>query len=196
MDNTLKHLEKLHKQVSLKLGKDQADKILDGLDYVTGEETPQEAAQWAGKVIERLESSIEEQDLIPIREECACIKANKYSAYNKKYFPQIREKYPDDTEYMKAAAEFLNGRGRAGRIVEYKDGKFISHFSFGDGCVCYVIKGGWDKPPSTTWCRCCQGTLKSIFKFVFPEKVCHMDIIETFATGGKDCIFSVWYTDE
>lgn len=42
----------------------------------------------------------------------------------------------------------------------------------------------------------CQGTLKSIYQFVFSEKECHMDIVETFATGGADCIFETWYTDK
>lgn len=195
MDNAKKHLEKLQKQIELKLGYEQANKILIGLDLLTGEETSEQIGIWAEKVTKRLEEEIDEQNLISIREECACIKANKYCTYNKKYFPELREQFPDDIEYMQAVAKFLNGRGRAGRIVEYIDGKFVSHFSFGDSCVCYVIKGGWRKPPSTTWCRCCQGTLKSIFQFVFPEKTCHMDIIETFATGGNDCIFSIWYTE-
>ncbi|WMJ88561.1 DUF6144 family protein [Anaerocolumna sp. MB42-C2] len=196
MDNAIKHLEKLHKQITLKFGKEQADKILTGLDYLSGEESSTQIAQWAEKLTKRLEESIEEQELISIREECACIKANKYSTYNTKYFKELRAKHQEDIEYMQAVAEFLDGRGRAGRKVEYREGVFYSHFSFGNSCVCYVIKGGWKNPPSTTWCRCCQGTLKSIFQFVFPEKLCNMDIIETFATDGKDCIFKVWYTDK
>lgn len=195
MENAVKHLEKLKKQITLKYGLEEANRILAGLDHLTGEETAEQIGVWAKELSQRLEKEIADPDLISIREECACIKANKYSVYNKKYFPELRANYPDDTRYMQAVAEFLNGRGRAGRAVEYKNGKFISHFSFSNHCVCYVIKGGWDKPPSTTWCRCCQGSLKSIFQFVFPEKQCHIDIVETFATGGSDCVFSVWYTD-
>jgi hypothetical protein len=70
----------------------------------------------------------------------------------------------NDNDYLKAIAEFLNGRGRCGKKVEYIDGKIYSHYGFGDSCVCYVIKGGWQKLPTKTWCRCCQGTLMSIYK--------------------------------
>ncbi len=195
MDNAIKHLAKLRDQIAKRYGLEQADKLLAGVDYLTGEETPEQIGQWAEKLTQRLEEEINEVDLIPIREQCACIKTNKNSPYNKKHFPELRMKYPDDAEYMKSVAELLNVRGRAGRKVTYEDGKFISRFSFGDKCVCYVIKGGWGKPPSKTWCRCCQGTLKSVFQFVFPDKECHMDIIETFATDGSDCVFSVWYTE-
>jgi len=197
MDNAIKHLNKLRKQIDSRLGAGQADEILQGIDELTGHESPEEIGKWAEQVTEKLENSISTENLIPIREECACIKANKHSAYNKKYFPEIRSKYPDnDDEYLKAVAEFLSGKGRCGKVVEYVDGKIISHFGFGNSCVCYVIKGGWGKPPSTTWCRCCQGTVKSILQYVFPDKKCNMDIIETFATGGTDCVFSASYSDD
>ena len=194
MDKALKHLEKLRKQIDVRLGKGKADEVLQGVRELTGDETPEEIGKWAEEITEKLESAISEEDLIPIREECACIKANKYSAYAKKYFPAIREKHPDNDEaYLKAVAEFLSGRGRCGNVVEYVDGKIISHFGFGNACVCYVIKGGWDRPPSATWCRCCQGTIKSILQYLFPDKKCNMDIVETFATGGTDCVFSASY---
>jgi hypothetical protein len=197
MDSTTKHLMKLHNQIDMNLGKGKADEILAGLDYVTGKETPQEAAEWARAVINRLEEKIDNETLISIREECACIKANKYSAFNKKYFKEIREKHPEDDEaYLKAVVDFLNIHNRCGKRIKYDNGRIISHFSFGKACVCTTIKGGWTAPPSTTWCRCCQGSIKSIYNFVFPDKVCHMDIMETFATGGTDCVFVTWYTEK
>ncbi len=194
MDNAKKHCEKLKKYINQYLGKGRADEILDGLDELTGEETPEQCAVWASEVNERLENGIDPDMLIKIREECACIKANKYSPYVK-YFKEIRDKYENDEEYLQAVAEFLTGRGRCGKKVEYINGKIYSHYGFGNSCVCYVIKGGWQKPPSKTWCRCCQGTLLSIYKLVFPNKQCNMDIVETYATDGKDCIFATWYTD-
>ena len=196
MDNARKHHEKLCKQIDLRLGKGKANEILQGIDIPTGEESSDETFEYATKITMKLEEAVAQDDLIAIREECACIKANKYSAYNKKYFPQIREKHPDnDEEYLKAVAEFLNGRGRTGKYVEYTDGKIICRFGFGNKCVCCVSRGGWEKPPSIKWCRCCQGTIKSILKYVFPDKKCNMDIIETFATGGADCVFSASYSN-
>ena len=86
MDHAVKHLEKLRKEIDFRLGKGKGDEILRGLDELTGNESPQEIAKWAETVTAMLESAIPDKDLIPIREACACIKANKYSAYNKNIF--------------------------------------------------------------------------------------------------------------
>ena len=194
MDNALKHLEKLKKQIDIQIGEGKAEEILSGLD-LSGSESNEEIALWANELTKRLEDNVSEEKLIKIREECACIKANKYTQY-KKYFKEIREKHPtDDKEYLKAIVEFLNGRGRCGKKVEFVDDRIISTFGFSKECSCYVVKG-WEKPPSITWCRCCQGSLFSIYKHVFPDKKCNMDIIETFANGGSDCVFETWYTDK
>ena len=186
-----KHLEMMKRQINAHLGKGKADGILRGIT-APPEDAPYEAvAQWAAALSARLESEIPEADLIPIREACACIKANKYSVYNKKYFPEIRAQHPtDDEAYLQAVAAFLNGRGRIGKRVSYADGRITASFGFGSSCVCTVIKGGWERPPSTIWCRCCQGTVKSLMQFVFPDRPCHIDIVETFATGGADCVFT------
>lgn len=195
-DNTKKHCERLIKQIDLSLGKGKGREILSDLCDVTGKEEPQECAKWANAVSKRLEENIDSERLIQIRQQCACVKTNKYSAYNKKYFKELRENNEDETTYLKAVANFLSGRPRIGRKVEFVDGKIITHMGESKSCGCFVVKNGWDKPSSTTWCRCCQGTLYSVYQFVFPDKVCHMDIIGTHATGGNDCVFSTWYTDK
>lgn len=195
LDNIKKHSERLIKQIDLHMGKGKGREILSHLSDVTGEETPIECAQWANDVTKRLEDNIEPEKLIQIRQECACVKTNKYSAYNTKYFKNLRENNVDETSYLTAVAEFLNGRPRIGKRVEYVDGKIITYMGVVNTCGCFAVKNGWDKPASITWCRCCQGTLYSIFQFVYPDRVCHMDIIETHATGGNDCVFSTWYEE-
>lgn len=196
LDNIAKHCERLIKQIDFYIGKGKGKEILSDLCNVSGNETPKECAKWANDVTKRLEENISPEKLILIREQCACVKTNKYSAYNKKYFRELRENNADEKDYLKAVADFLNGRPRIGRKVEFVEGKIITHMGSGNSCGCFVVKNGWDKPSSITWCRCCQGTLYSIYRFVFPDKVCHMDIIKTHATGGNDCVFSTWYTDK
>lgn len=191
-----KHHATLREQIEKQAGKEKCSDVLAGLPTPTGEETPGQRAQWAAQVCECLESALDPNMVIQIRQQCACVKSNKYSAYNRKYFPQIREENPDDEDYLRGVAQFLSGRPRIGQSVEYTDGRLITRLGEGRGCGCFVIKGGWDKPPSTTWCRCCQGTLFSVYQFVFADKECHMDIVQTHATGGEDCVFSTWYTDK
>lgn len=147
MDNAKKHIEKMHKYIDLKLGKDKGAELLKGFEDITGNESPKDIAKWATSLSKHLEKNIDEKDLIEIREECACIKANKYSAYAKKYFPELRKNNPDDKDYLKAVAEFMTKRKRCGKKVEYKKGEIISHFGFQNKCACGVIKGGWENRP-------------------------------------------------
>jgi len=194
MDNAKKHIEKMHKAIEAKMGKGKGNELLKNFMEITGNESPKDIAKWAVSLSKHLEKNIDETQLTEIREECACIKANKNSPFAKKHFPELRDKIPDENDYLNAVAEFMTKSGRCGKKVECVKGELISHFSFQNKCACYVIKGDWEKPPSTIWCRCCCGTVKSVYQFVFSEKDCHVDIVGTFATGGKDCVFRAWFT--
>ncbi len=44
-----------------------------------------------------------------------------------------------------------------------------------------------------TWCHCSKGSLLSVYRFVFPEKTCDMQIVSTVATGGDECRFVTTY---
>ncbi|MFT4145170.1 MAG: hypothetical protein QM644_12005, partial [Mobilitalea sp.] len=114
-----KHYLILSKQVKKQVGNEKSLEILKNLQEPSGNENPQERAKWAFDVTECLEKSLETEDIIKIRQECACVKSNKYSAYNQKYFPEIREKNSNKEIYLKAIAEFLSGRPRIGKQVEY-----------------------------------------------------------------------------
>jgi hypothetical protein len=195
MDNAKKHIEKTRKYIDAKLGKGKGSELLSEFEEITGNETPKETAKWAASLINHLENNIDEKDLIEIREECSCIKANKNSKYAKEYFPKLKKKFPNDNDYLNACSEFMTKKKRCGKRIEAVKGELISHFSFANQCCCYVIKGGWEKPPTAMWCRCCCGTIKSVYQFVFPERECHVDIMETFATGGNDCVFRTWFTE-
>ena len=194
---TIRHRNRLHKEIDRKLGKGKGEQLLKGFMNITGNESPEERAKWAHSLSEHLDKNIEEKILMEIREGCACYKTNEKSGFAKKTFPELKNKYPNEKDYLNAVAELLNKRGRCGKKVEVKNGEFISHFYYGDKnkCVCGVIENGWKKPfSSKTWCWCCCGLVKSLYQYVFPDRKCHVDIVETLANGGKDCVFRTWYT--
>ena len=114
LDNIIKHCERLVHQIDFYMGKGKGQEILSDLCEVTGRESSKECAKWANDVTKRLEDNIDAEKLIQIRQGCACVKTNKYSAYNKKYFKELRENNIDETKYLNAVANFLNGRPRIG----------------------------------------------------------------------------------
>ena len=196
MGRAKRHLKRLQKQIDLRLGKGKAVEILQGLDDLTDSETAQECFEWASRAMERLEDKILIEDLIPIREGCACMGVNKDSPVAK-IFPELRAKHPDDDDaYLNAVAEHLTTKtGRCGDLIEYKDGKLVTNL-YKPGhtqCTCAIFYRELQSP-SKTWCYCCQGLLKNVYECVFPEKECHMNTIETLAIGGANCIFETWFT--
>ena len=114
-----------------------------------------------------------------------------------KKFSKLRTEHPnDDNAYLTAVAEHLTkNAARCSDLIEYKDGKLITHlYKAGrEKCTCGVFNKEV-KAPSKTWCYCCQGFLKNAYVYVFPEKECHMNTIETLAIGGANCIFETWFT--
>ena len=199
MANLKKHIEKMSKSIDKKLGKGKGSEFLDKYKIVAGYETPKEVEKWVVSLSKHLEKNIDENKLIEIREDCACW---KNSPVTKKVFFELRKTYTKDKEYLDAVSEFMTKKGRCGKKVEINKGEIISYFSDvplnKHSCACGVLKDcDWKTPLSTTtWCRCCCGFIKNVYKNVFPEKICHVDIMETIVTGGNNCIFRTWFTDE
>ena len=110
MDNIKNHNRKIIKAIDKILGHGKGCELLEEFNKSTVKETPNEISKWVRALSKHLEKNIEGKNLIEIREECACFKANKNSPFAVKHFPEIRKKYPDNNDYLNAVAEFLTKR--------------------------------------------------------------------------------------
>lgn len=192
-ENKYKHYLRLSRAMDKIIGKENASRLLPIIKPVEDEENAEVNFQWAALVSTTLEKHLTVEEGIKVREQCSCIMTRSNTGLIKK-LQDFRNTVHDDNEYLVKVAEYLDGRGRCGKKVEYSDGKMYSHWQFGSQCVCHLSKGQWKKSPSLLWCECCKGSALSVFKRLFDDKECHSRIVETFALeSATDCVFEFWW---
>lgn len=192
-ENKQKHYLRLCKAMNKIIGQERASKLLPIIKPVEDEEDSEINFQWASLVSTTIENHLTTEEGIKIREQCSCITTRSKTSLIKK-LRDFRNTARNDSEYLAKIAEYLDGRGRCGKKVEYSNGKIYSHWQFGNQCVCHLSKGKWKKSPSLLWCECCKGSALSVFKQLFDNKECHSKIVETFALeGASDCVFEFWW---
>ena len=120
---------------------------------------------------------------------------NEKSIYARN-FRRLRKLFPDDSEYLDEVVKYLNSTApwrRCGEVT--RDGDKIYSIVERQTCGCSVLRlrAGLHEPLSGTWCLCSQGSLLSVYRHVFPDKVCEVEIVRTIATGADDCCFVTTY---
>jgi hypothetical protein len=124
-----------------------------------------------------------------IREGCACVLPNEKSIYART-FRKLRKVYPDDDPYLDEVVKYLNATEplrRCGEVTR-EGGRIYSVIARGQ-CACPVLHDGLRDPISVTWCHCSKGSLLSVYRYVFPDKRCEMEILRTVVAGAEDCCF-------
>jgi hypothetical protein len=189
MGKEYRHLRVLREQLEKHTDKDTQIKILSGMDYIKDGSNPDIKAEWANEIVKRLDENLDKETRIKIRENCACLKSNEKSVYAQT-FRRLRKQHIDDSEYLKAVVDYLNSTSPLRRCGEVSlDGDKINTIIARGHCECQVLKNGLKNPISVTWCHCCKGSILSVIKYIYPEKKCYMTIKETYASGGKICLF-------
>ena len=189
MRSEYRHLRALRQQLEEHVEEETMVKILEGMDTVKDSSRPEIKVQWADEITRRLDTYLDKNICIKIRENCACLISNDKSIYAK-IFRKLRKQYIDDAEYLDATVNYLNSTTPLRRCGEVSiDGNKIITIIASGHCDCSGIKEGLVKPISVTWCHCCKGSILSVIKQIFPERKCNMIIKETYASGGNICMF-------
>jgi hypothetical protein len=194
MAEKYRHYRVLAERLAEHAGPEKRDAVLAGLDGVRGGSSPAVKVEWARAAMERLDALIEPETCIRIREECACLLSNEKSIYARN-FRRLRNQYPDDDAYLDAVVDYLNATAPLRRCGEVtREGDRLYSVIGREQCACPVLHDGLEGGTlSVTWCHCSKGSLLSVYRHVFPEKVCEMDIVSTVATGGDECRFVTTY---
>ena len=196
MGKEYRHLRVLREQLEEHTNRDVQTKILDGMDYIKDGSNPDVKAEWAGKIVKRMDENLNSDVCINIRENCACLKSNEKSIYAQT-FKKLRKQNNDESEYLNAVVDYLNATAPLRRCgeVSLNGDKIITVIACGR-CECQVLKNGLKIPISVTWCHCCKGSILSVIKYIFPERKCVMKIKETIASGGEICLLEAVFEAE
>ena len=184
MAKEFRHFRVLSEQLEKFADAGAKERILSGMDYIKESSTSEAKAQWAYEVVRRMDETLDRDTCIKVRENCACVMSNEDSIYAQE-FKRFRKQYRDDSEYMDEVIKYLNGTKpfrRCGMVTRSGDRIFSKIGK--EKCGCPAIRG-LKQPISETWCHCCKGSLLSVYRYVFPDKNCRMEIKESVASGGK-----------
>ena len=193
MAKDYRHYRVLAEQLNKYVDQDIQDAILTGMDTINSSSKPEIKSCWARELMYRMDSLLDPDTCIKVREGCACVVSNQNSIYAKT-FRKLRKLYPDDEAYIDEVIKYLNATAplrRCGEVTRDGD-KIYSVIAHGQ-CGCPVLHNNLSAPISVTWCHCSKGSLLSVYKYVFPSKTCEMEIIRTIAAGSEDCCFVTTY---
>jgi hypothetical protein len=189
MAEKFRHYRVLAEQLGKYADQDTQMAILDGMNYVTASSKLEVKVGWASEVMQRMDRMLDPETCIKIREGCACVLSNEKSIYART-FRKLRKRYPNEDEYIDEVVKYLNSTSplrRCGDVT--RDGDRIYSVIGRGQCACPVLHDGLRAPISITWCHCSKGSLLSVYRYVFPEKECQMEIVRTVATGADECCF-------
>ncbi len=197
MTEGFRHYRALARELGKQVDAETQAKLLGGMDYVTDRSTSRVKVAWAREMMGRMDELLDAETRIRVREGCACLLSNEKSIYAQT-FRKLRKLYPDDDAYLDEVVKYLNATAplrRCGDVT--RDGDRIYSVIAREECACPVLKlglrEGQHEPVSATWCHCSKGSLLSVYRYVFPEKTCQMEIVQTIATGGDECRFVTTY---
>jgi Family of unknown function (DUF6144) len=193
MSTGFRHYRVLAQQLGAYADPETQERILDGMDYVTSSSKPDVKVEWARTMMERMDSLMDPETCIKVREGCACVVSNEKSLYARN-FRRLRKLYPSDSEYLDEVVKYLNSTAPLRRCGDVsREGDRIYSIISRERCSCPVLHEGLREPISATWCHCSKGSLLSVYRHVFPEKACEMEIVRTIAAGADDCCFVTTY---
>lgn len=193
MSKEYRHYRVLAEQLGKHVDPDTRETILASMDGIHSGWVPEKRVQWARELMQRMDALLAPQTCIQVRERCACVLSDARSIYARS-FRRLRRLYPDDDQYLDEVVAYLNATSPLRRCGEVtRDGDRLYSVIARGECACPVLRGGLQEPLSVTWCHCSKGSLLSVYRHVFPEKTCEMEIVSTVATGGQECRFVTRY---
>ena len=107
MSKDFRHYRALEKQLDLYIDAETQRKILNGMDYVSQSSKPAVKVEWASELMRRMDTLLDAETCIKVREGCACVLSNEKSVYARN-FRRLRKLYPNDSEYLDEVVKYLN----------------------------------------------------------------------------------------
>ncbi len=172
------YLSKLAKHLDESVGENTRNEIMDGVDLENIKSNDILRAHVMKQVMERMESKLDKNIAISVREKCACKPPE--------LLKEIKEIYQNNKDII----QFVNALNHSKLIGKFELIDNVIYGQFNNGqCICNMVKDTKEKMP-ILWCECCKGHVKWTFEetFDFPIKV---EIIDSITNGADDCRFKI-----
>lgn len=175
----MSYVNKLAKAMDQVVGKKLRSEILVDCEQLTSKDRKERRADAMKSVMTNMEHLLPEEDVIKIREECAC-KPQKFVSTIK----AIKKESIDYNERLKK----LQDTGFAGVVIKKSENTLRVEFRT-QKCFCGMVgKSKTDIPLS--WCHCCKEHIRWLYKETL-EKDIIAKLISSVVAGGEDCVFEL-----
>ncbi|MHB1318796.1 MAG: hypothetical protein ACYCYF_09290, partial [Anaerolineae bacterium] len=104
----MRHSRVLREQLIANLDPATASTVVEGLGILGEGAQPEARAAWAAEAMRRLDTMLDEETRMRIREGCACVQSNEKSVYARE-FRRLRRQYAEDAAYLTAVVSYLDG---------------------------------------------------------------------------------------
>lgn len=171
----------IYRSIKEELGENMALKLFP--EYLTLQDkmSPQKQAELGRILMDRMDASLDKETIAKVRQKHCCNTPKKDIAVIK----ELKSKVNNLDELWEEYSKFLS----PGYVK--KESNLLT-VSFGWGkCVCAMFrKLNAYEIVSKSWCECCNGNVIKTYSLIC-DKIVQSEIVETVASGGKDCIFKV-----
>jgi hypothetical protein len=171
----------IYRSIREVLGDDTAQKLFPEYSSLPDKMLPNQQAQLAKILMDRLDESLDRDTIAAIRRKHSCNISKGQAAQ----IDELKKKCSSLDEFCAEYSKLLS----PGYVK--KDGNLLT-VSFGWGkCVCGTFRKLDDyEPVSKTWCECCNGHVIKTFSMICGKPV-ESVLVEGAACGGRDCVFKV-----
>ena len=166
-----------------KINKEICATILQGWDQLPQKPKPAERAAWMKKVIDRMDSLLEEEIRFKIREDCACCISR-----NSKRMKTMKKLIKENSN-LDSFVGAVQDSGFLGAKVERKGNAIYATFGVGH-CVCTGINAA-KEAVSITYCHCCKGHVIKLLEAAF-KKPLRGEVFTSCISGSDDCRFAIY----
>jgi hypothetical protein len=176
----MSYINKFAQNIDKVAGVEIRVEILKDCENLTSKDGKEKRAEKMKVVTERMESLLDEKDIISIRESCACKPP--------KFLKKAREVYAE-SDNIDGFLLKLQETGYAGDSIRLEDSIIYGKFGI-EKCVCGMVGETKSEIP-ISWCHCCKAHIRWLYERSL-ERPLKVELIESLISGGEDCIYKVY----
>jgi hypothetical protein len=180
MKYKMSYINKFAESIDKFAGEEKRKKILQDCESLTSKDGKEKRAEKMKVATERMESLLDESDIILIRESCAC-KPPKFLKKAKEIYAESKN---IDDFLLK-----LQETGYAGNSIRLENNIIYGKFG-AKKCVCGMV-GETKSEISISWCHCCKAHIRWLFEKSL-KKPLKVELTESLISGGEDCVYKIY----
>lgn len=173
------YINKIAKAMDKIVGKKLRIEILMDCEHLTSKDRKEKRADAMKSVMSKMERLLSDEDIIKIREKCAC-KPQKFINTVK----LIKTNSINNNERLKK----LENTGFAGFVTKKSENMLRVEFH-SRTCFCGMVGKSKTIIP-LSWCHCCKEHIKWLYEKTL-ERDLSAKLISSVIAGGEDCIFEL-----